>query len=44
MRSRIREIYRTACEVIQAVPEETVALEDAPAGVKSASGQVFGRL
>ena len=32
------EIYRTACEVIQAVPEETVALEDAPAGVKSASG------
>lgn len=32
------EIYRTACEVIQVVPEETVALEDAPAGVKSASG------
>lgn len=32
------EIYRTACEVIQAAPEETVALEDAPAGVKSAAG------
>lgn len=32
------EIYRTACEVIGAAPEETVALEDAPAGVRSAAG------
>ncbi len=32
------EIYRTACEVIGAAPEKTVALEDAPAGVRSAAG------
>lgn len=32
------EIYRTACEVIGVLPEETVALEDAPAGIKSAVG------
>lgn len=32
------EIYRTACEVIGAEPKRAVALEDAPAGVRSASG------
>ena len=32
------EIYRTACEVIGAEPKMAVALEDAPAGVRSASG------